>query len=415
MKIIISHPTGNSNVRAMLNAFDSSIMLAEFNTTIAVDRNSSWFKWISKGMKQQLIRRSYPLSTSLVKTHPFTELARNLLPGLGLQRLTTNEHAWASIDAVYRNLDRSVARRLETITQKQEISAVYAYEDGALETFKKAKALGLTCIYDLPIAYWETVRKLLMEEADRLPQWALTLAGGINDSKYKLERKTQELELADVVLAPGNFVARSLPGWAAGKSLIISPFGSPDMGISVQTSKAESKSRKLRVLFAGSMSQRKGLGDLFQAVKLLNSPHVELIVMGSTIAPMSFYKSQLPSFNYLPNRSHKQVLELMASCDVFCLPSIVEGRALVMQEAMSQGLPLIITSNTGGEDLIKLNETGFLIPIRSAESIATKLQWFLDHRSSIRDMGQSAKEHAARYTWEAYSSRIVLALQEFCN
>ena len=415
MKIIMSHPTGNSNVRAMLGAFDKAVMLAEFNTTIAIDAHSRWLRWFSKGLRQQLTRRSYPVRKSLLKTHPFTELARTLLPGMGLQRFTNAEHAWASIDAVYRNLDRAVAKRLNSINQREQISAVYAYEDGALETFKKAKKLGITCIYDLPIAYWETARKLLMEEADRLPDWAVTLGGGITDSVQKLERKTQELELADVVLTPGSFVAGSLPAWAADKRVIISPFGSPERYNNTRTEKLDGKGRKLRVLFAGSMSQRKGLGDLFQAIKLLNSAHLELVVMGSAIAPMSFYKNQLSSFTYLPNRPHEQVLELMASCDVFCLPSIVEGRALVMQEAMSQGLPLIITPNTGGEDLIKPDETGFLVPIRSAEDIATKLQWFLDNRNSIKDMGELAREHAAQYTWNAYSARIVHALQQWAN
>jgi glycosyltransferase involved in cell wall biosynthesis len=102
----------------------------------------------------------------------------------------------------------------------------------------------------------------------------------------------------------------------------------------------------------------------------------------------------------------------MRSCDVFCLPSIVEGRALVMQEAMSQGLPIIITPNTGGEDLIIEGVTGFLVPIRSPEAIANKLSWFLENRNKIKEMGRSAQEHAANYTWDAYGSNIVKKLLE---
>ncbi|MDB5011330.1 MAG: group 1 glycosyl transferase, partial [Mucilaginibacter sp.] len=170
---------------------------------------------------------------------------------------------------------------------------------------------------------------------------------------------------------------------------------------------------KLRVLFAGSLSQRKGLGDLFSAIRLLNNPQIELVVMGSLMAPMEFYRKQLPGFTYMPNRPHEEVLALMRSCDVLCLPSIVEGRALVMQEAMSQGLPLIITHNTGGEDLIKEGYTGFLVPIRSSDAIAEKLNWFLENRSSISSMGRRAQNHAAKYTWEGYGSKIVSALLDF--
>ena len=116
------------------------------------------------------------------------------------------------------------------------------------------------------------------------------------------------------------------------------------------------------------MGQRKGLGDLFNAVKMLNTTNIELVVLGSPLAPLDFYKNEFQHFRYKSIRPNAQVLELMQSCDIFCLPSIVEGRALVMQEAMSQGLPIIITENTGGSDLVLEGRTGFLVPIRSPQS-----------------------------------------------
>ena len=45
-----------------------------------------------------------------------------------------------------------MARRLRA---EKGITSVYCYEDGALETFKAAKSLGLRCIYELPIGYWK--------------------------------------------------------------------------------------------------------------------------------------------------------------------------------------------------------------------------------------------------------------------
>ncbi|GGF11335.1 hypothetical protein GCM10011383_23180 [Hymenobacter cavernae] len=273
----------------------------------------------------------------------------------------------------------------------------------------------------MPIAYWETARALMLEEAERQPDWACTLGGGIHDSAAKLERKERELELADVVIGPGQFVIDSLPAWARGKQLISAPFGSPTRSadLAPATEKDTQNSRRpLRVLFVGGMSQRKGLGDLLAAVRLLNRSDLELVVMGipMTMVPMEFYRnqfSQAPNVRYEPSRPHAQVLEFMRTCDVFCLPSIVEGRALVMQEAMSQGLPLIITPNTGGSDLIQEGVTGFLVPIRSPEAIAEKIEWFLDNRSAIPEMGRFAQLHAARYTWESYSNHIVHALADY--
>jgi len=160
------------------------------------------------------------------------------------------------------------------------------------------------------------------------------------------------------------------------------------------------------------MSQRKGLGDLFTAMRKLNRPDVELVVMGSPQTPWDFYRQQFNDFIYEPPRPHAQVLELMRNCDVFCLPSIVEGRALVMQEAMSQGLPIIITPNTGGEDLVDEGITGFLIPVRRPEMIAEKISWFADHRNALPEMSRAAQRKAGQLTWEAYGQTIARAVLE---
>ncbi|MGY2134551.1 glycosyltransferase family 4 protein [Hymenobacter sp. HD11105] len=413
MKVVLSHPTGNANVRAVLKGLGDAEALAEFHTTVATKGASFLLPLLPQGIQHEWLRRSFAIPSSQLRTHPFPEIARLFLPRIGLPAFTTPESGFASIDAVYQNLDNAVANRLTALAKST--TAVYAYEDGALATFTQAKKLGIKCIYDLPIAYWEYGRKLLNEEAIRLPKWAITLGGGITDSRDKLERKTRELELADIVIVPSQFVKDSLPSWTASKHIIVAPFGTPEAGSRKDQRKEYSTANPLRVLFVGSLGQRKGLGDLFAAIRLLNRSDVELVIMGTVLAPMAFYKSELPTFAYEQGRPHDQVLALMKSCDVFCLPSIIEGRALVMQEAMSQGLPLIITPNTGGSDLIKEKQTGFLVPIRSPEVIAEKLAWLLENPSEAYKMGQLAKDHATTYTWEKYSQHIVKCLKAHLN
>ncbi len=412
MKVILSHPTGNRNVRAVITGLANADMLAGFNTTLVADPNALWINMLPHNIRTEWLRRSFPVSRTKIHTRPILELARMAMPKLGYTNCIKHETGWASIDAVYQDLDRNTAKQL--VTNKLKADAVYAYEDGALETFKQAKELGLKCIYDLPIAYWKTVKQLMNNEAERLPQWAATLGGGIHDSDAKLERKTQEFELADVVVGPGSFVMDSLP-LCVNKKLIVSPFGSPEFDKTYDESSIGLKptNKPLRVLFAGSMGQRKGLADLFTAIKKINSKNVELVVMGSLLAPAEFYRGELADFTYEAGRPNEKVLELMRSCDVFCLPSIVEGRALVMQEAMSQGLPLIITSNTGGADLIEEGETGFLVPTCSPEIIAEKISWFMDNRNRVAEMGRKAMEKAAGYTWDAYGNKIAQSITQY--
>lgn len=412
MKIIISHPTSNQNNRAVLNGLYEADMLYKFYTSIATFPEEFLDRLGAAKPFREIKRRSFdPKLKSFTSDFPSKEIMRLAAKKLNLSSLTRHEVGPFSVDAIYHHLDKRVARAIHK-NSKNNVDAIYAYEDAAYHSFIEAKKHGIKCIYDLPIAYWETAKNLLKEESERLPMWADTIESALSDSEEKLIRKENELKLADTIIVPSSFVKNSLPTWADEKKVIMTPFGSPTIPSSIKPKTIHSK-RPLRILFVGSMSQRKGLGDLFEAIDIVNSPEVELVVLGSMQASHDFYNDKIKSgFVYEKGRAHSEVLELMRSCDVFCLPSIVEGRALVMQEAMSQGLPLIITPNTGGEDLIINGETGFLVPIRSPEIIAEKINWFLDNRSRIAEMGRLAQEHAANYTWETYSDNIISYLKE---
>lgn len=393
--IAMSHPTGNANVRAVLAALDDAGLLEVFFTTVGVRSDGLLPRLLPEKWRRRLQRRAYAAKQARIHLHPWHELLRVA----GAQ----------SIDDVCFDLDSYVAGEL--CHQHTRITGVYCYEDIARDTFRFARAQGWNTFYDLPIAYWETSQRLLHEEAERWPEWEPTLVG-TRDSQAKLERKAEELELADVVICPSQFVLDSLPPRARlEKKCVVAEFGSPPLNAGRVGTRKKTGDR-VRVLFAGSMTQRKGLADLFAAMKLLKRTDVELVIMGAPLASLEFYRGQLPGFNYEPPRPHAEVLALMRDCDVFVLPSIVEGRALVQQEAMACGLPLIVTPNAGGEDLIEEGHTGFLVPIRSPHALAEKIAWFADHRDAWPEMSAAAKAKAACYTWEAYGNKVLATVRE---
>lgn len=279
----LSHPTGNANVRAVLAALDRHGLLDTFYTTLGVNADGRFQAILPANWRAKLGKRAYRVTSGRIVFHPFKEILR-----LAAGR--------ANIDEVYTDLDAFVAKKISRARRKQ--TGVYCYEDGALATFRAAKSAGIRCFYDLPIAYWETSQRLLREEAERRPAWEPTLVG-TRDSQAKLERKTAELELADVIFCASKFVYDSLPAGARkSKRCVLAEFGSPKISLREGVRPAEDARRPLRVLFAGSMTQRKGLADLFDAVKLLGSPEIELVVLGTPIAPLEFYKKEFPSFRH---------------------------------------------------------------------------------------------------------------------
>lgn len=404
--ILAVHPFGNANVRAVLAALENADRLGKFVTTLGWSTGSPVLEALPENLRAEMMRRGYDLPHYKIKTHPVREVVRLLAEKIGLRSLTKHETGWASIDRVWSRLDEVASHYLRESHERLKLRGVYAYEDCALRSFEAAQQLGLRRIYDLPIAYWETAQSLLLGEVDRYPEWEPTL-GGTRDSKEKLARKTRELDLAEIVICPSAFVLDSLPEQVrAAKKCVVAPFGSPH----TTHESHRTYEKPLRFLFAGALSQRKGLADLFAAMKLVASTNAELVIMGSAILPMQFYRNEFPNFTYEPPRAHAAVLRLMQSCDVLVLPSIVEGRALVQQEAMACGLPLIVTRNAGGEDLIIEGETGFLVPAGEPAAIAEKIEWFLENRGKLPGMSVAARAKAAELTWPAYGAKILHAI-----
>jgi glycosyltransferase involved in cell wall biosynthesis len=187
----------------------------------------------------------------------------------------------------------------------------------------------------------------------------------------------------------------------------VAHFGSPDVSDSLIEKIELKNNQKLKILFVGSMSQRKGLADLLNALKTLNTQHVSLTIVGQPAMPISFYRAQYTEFNHIPSCSNETVKSIMKTHDILILPSIVEGCALVQLEALSCGLPIMITKNTGGEDFIDEKETGFLIPTGNPEKIAEKIEWLIYNRNILPDMRILSKNKSTKYKWGIYAKNLL--------
>ncbi len=401
--ILLSHPTGNENLRQAMWAMSEAGLLYSFFTTIGLAEDCDLKKFpLPEGVKRQLSKRRYALPATQLHTSPWREFVRLCLLNRGENFLTEHEKGPCSVDGVYRALDHKVARAVRR--EARHLRAVYGYEDGCREHFSVARKLGLTTIYELPIAYGPYARAMLEEEARLRPEWEPTLIA-TRDSAAKLERKRRELELADVVVCPSTFVETSIPPeLRADKRLLRMPYGIDPVQNLPRYEPPEQ--RPLKFLYAGALSQRKGLADLFEAWKLAGLPNAELHVMGSRLMPQYFYEERCPSAIFHGPRPRPEVLALMDACDVLVLPSLIEGRALVQLEAMGRGLPLLITPNTGGDDLIEPGQTGFVVPIRSPEALAERLGWFSEHRDELPAMRGHCLHKAAETSWAHYRSQL---------
>ena len=405
--ILLSHPTGNANVAAVAEAMEAEQLLAAYFTCIHWRADAPLARLVPGPLRTTLLRRArIQIPGEKIHTRPARELMRHLLPRMGLHGLTADETQPFSIDAVYRDLDRHVARHLLDFPA---VRAVYAYDDGALVQFRAARERGLRCIFDLPIGYWRAGRQIAVEEAERRPEWAMTLQA-LRDSNEKCARKDEELSLANRVLVPSSFVRRTLneyPGSLA--PVVVAPFGVPAK-IAAPRPLIDS-SQPLRVLFVGGLSQRKGVADLLEAVESLGRAATLTLIGRKPTEACAALNAACVRHRWLPSLSHGEVLAEMSAHDVFVFPSLFEGLALVIGEALSQGLPVVTTLNSGGEDILQDGINGFLVPIRAPEAIAEKLLLLHQDRERLKAMSDAAREGAQRLSWASYQQRVIEAVR----
>ncbi len=391
-RLVLSHPTGSAFVREAATALAEAGLLGEFQTTLAF----FWSRWPG-----ELRRRVYlEALRKFTQRHPLRETVRLLAVRFGWDFLARHEHGWASVDAVYRSLDRKVARSLNPT----KTSAVYCYEDGALETFRAAERLGIRRIYDLPIGYWRAARRILSEEAGRRPEWACTIQG-LRDSDEKLERKDEELSLAEHIIVASSFTARTLeecPFRLAPISVI--PYGADAPGAERSQVRRDGP---LRVLFVGSLSQRKGIAEVFEAVDSMGR-HAELTVIGrKTGGDCKPLDEALSRCRWIPSLPRERILEEMRGHDVLVFPSLFEGFGLVVTEALSQGLPVITTNRTCGPDVLNEGIEGFLVPTSNPHAIIEKLDLLHCDRERLAAMSEAARKKAEKLSWEDYRQKII--------
>jgi alpha-maltose-1-phosphate synthase len=404
--IILSHPTGNENVRQVGVAFAEADVLEEFFTTISWNPGSVFDRLLPARVRETFRRRSFPEKVRKRTTSlPFRETVRLLSAALRLPIFSEHEGGFLSIDAVSAALDRSVAA---AVRKSASCKLVYGYEDCALASFVAAERRGIPRVYDLPIGYWRLAQRIFEEECECEPEWASTLTGAL-DSDEKLARKDEELRLATRVVVASTFAKSTLTDATRQRPVTVIGYGAPVAA----TNEIAKTGGKLKILFVGALGQRKGLSYALRAVDLIGGKNCELTLLGRKVTEGCRPLDQAVQIHrWLPSLPHAQVLCEMQQHDVLIFPSLFEGFGLVITEAMSQGIPIITTPHTAGPDIIDDGVDGFIVAIRSAEAIAKKLEELARDRECLRAMKISAREKAQKYPWENYRHALVTMVRQ---
>lgn len=281
---------------------------------------------------------------------------------------------------------------------------VYTFSCAGLEVIEAARSQGLRSAVELPLAASEVEHEILKEEWIRYPDWEPSFRSDEERVEFAV-RQRKEWNVADIIIVPSKFVATSLErvGIPPDRYTIV-PYGVS--GFSQQTVR-EPHDGPLRVLTVGSVTLRKGPQYTFEASKLLGKGFDFRLVGGCSFSDS--VKSELGKrLDLVGDVPRSEVKDHFRWADVFLLPSLCEGMATVLIEALSSGLPVIATENSGLE--INDGVDGFLVPMRSPAAIAEKLNLLASDPALLSEMSRNAKKKSEDFTLEAYSERLYRAM-----
>lgn len=380
--IRVCHPFGNPNVYNCVLSFAEAGELTQFHTSLYNPFN--------------IHRRWHPeLSKQWVTTHPMREVVR-----LGARMIPIE--AWNGrrprfSDWVNRNFDSTAARVLS-----HRDRAVYCYENAAIKTFVQAKMLGITRIYELPIMYHREMARIFQLEIDKEPGLAPFLRNYFNAAW--MEKMDTELSHADVVVVPSTFVRESIERFLAlPVRYVVAPYGA-DVTQRAKVWNQRDQEGPLRLIFVGSLAPRKGLHILFDALEKLPQRQFHLTLAGIWEPG---YREWLRGryqvdYEWLGGLDRSQVYAACRSAHVFVLPSLAEGFALVILEAIASGIPVLTTELSGAANVLTEGTDGWIIKGGDPGMLKTRLETIADNRDRLPEMGAAARRTAEAYSWERY-------------
>jgi glycosyltransferase involved in cell wall biosynthesis len=257
------------------------------------------------------------------------------------------------------------------------------------------KASGLKVVLDVPIAPQTYAARLRSQGR----------ANFLLDTPAMIEIEIAAFKAADLLLAPSQFVARelALAGVPADRIHVVE-FGSDDVvALPDSAARNPTSERGLDFVFAGNVSRRKGVIELLEAWADPALEKHRLHLCGRVFpevrcAIAASRQGQVLTPGFVDMSAY------LPGCDVFVLPSWLEGSAKAVYQAMSNGLPAIVTESTGA--IVRDGIDGFVIEAGDVAALRDRMHWFSVHPDRVRTMGAAARERVREFTWDRYATRV---------
>jgi glycosyltransferase involved in cell wall biosynthesis len=254
--------------------------------------------------------------------------------------------------------------------------------------------------------------EVLAAEAAAAPDFLpIYLGDGTLDAEelaWLHQRRLRDIALADQVAVPSDHIADVLQSHGMERDRIsVIPYAADCRRFRPV---AKNDQSTCTFLFAGGITQRKGIKYLLEAWRMIQRPGWKLQLLGPlprNTAPLTPY---LDLVETLGRVSHAEMPARMAAANVFVFPSLFEGSAVVTYEALACGLASVVTPGAGS--VVRDGVEGFVVPPRDVEALADRMQRLGRDPGLRARMARAARARALEYDWPRYHAAVTALLEQ---
>jgi glycosyltransferase involved in cell wall biosynthesis len=405
-KIIVGHP-GRQHSFRLASALKKNKMLFKYVTTVYDKENSLLMKIIKKIVtKENKDRAKNRKNKDLLEEDviQFGEIRGLIEIFLARYDKSKKIYSWWQ-----RKTADFFGEKVARLAIKNNVDAVIMYDTNAKKCFEilEKKAPNIIRIMDVSAANRLYMKQIYQKDMKKFPEFANRLKQE-RHFLWNLEeckRLKEEIERTQFFLVPSKFVKKSLLfSNVKEDQIMICPYGTnfkPEERLYKKNEKD-----KINAIYVGNITALKGIHYLLEAALKIPEEKFQLTVVGNYNNENKIFSKYMSKINFLGRVPHEKVKELLKQSDIFIFPSLGEGLSLAVLEAMSCGLPCIVTRNSGANDAIIEGINGFEVEIQDINVLKEKIEWFIENKKFIPKMGKAAIEKVQEYTWENYEYRV---------
>jgi glycosyltransferase involved in cell wall biosynthesis len=360
-----------------------------------------WFNALPASIQPASLRRVAGRVPKGVPSERIT--AFNLL---GLRYANRRRQARSSLDFTRAFLwaGRSFCRKILSCGLG-EAKGVYVFNTAGLEVLEAARAGKRRTVLEQTIAPLRFEHDLLQAERERFPAWQKPVQASA-DFENLCRREEAEWREADTIVCGSAFVRDGIAACGGPREqCLVVPYGVDQR---FRQPPRANHDGPLRVLIVGAVGLRKGTPHVLAAARMLRGKAAFRLVGGMECDPTADGLSS-GDVELAGSVPHTTMLQHFAWADVFLLPSLCEGSATAIYEALSASLPVICTPNCGS--VVRDGVDGIIVPIRNAEAIAEAVLRLADDPALRRQMAENAGQRAAAFDFDSYGRSLLAALE----